>query len=124
VANHHHTPRRLESRRLRLLTGERTAAPAQLCKTPRPHSPKDSNAKLTIPYSDIAALAFTGRDTAAGKSWEAWMKNIGKRSRRRKPGIALDRKHWSRRVESRPTRRCAKAFQSFRVLLRKPHFPT
>src|SRR5712675_1801795 len=36
--------------------------------------PKDSNAKLTIPYSDIAALAFTGRDTAAGKSWEAWMK--------------------------------------------------
>ncbi len=22
---------------------------------------------------DIAALAFTGRDTAAGKSWEAWV---------------------------------------------------
>jgi hypothetical protein len=33
--------------------------------------PKDSNAKLTIPYSEISALAFTGRDTAAGKSWEA-----------------------------------------------------
>jgi hypothetical protein len=27
-----------------------------------------------IAYSDIAALAFTGRDTAAGKSWEAWVK--------------------------------------------------
>jgi len=36
--------------------------------------PKDSHQKLTIPYSDIAALAFTGRDTAAGKSWEAWVR--------------------------------------------------
>ncbi|HLZ43380.1 MAG TPA: hypothetical protein VKQ11_20600 [Candidatus Sulfotelmatobacter sp.] len=36
--------------------------------------PKDSNEKISISYSDIAALAFTGRDTAAGKSWEAWMK--------------------------------------------------
>jgi hypothetical protein len=36
--------------------------------------PKNSNEKVSIPYSDIAALSFTGRDTAAGKSWEAWMK--------------------------------------------------
>ncbi|HEX3819811.1 MAG TPA: hypothetical protein VHW45_05750 [Candidatus Sulfotelmatobacter sp.] len=36
--------------------------------------PKNLNAKISISYSDIAALAFTGRDTAAGKSWEAWMK--------------------------------------------------
>jgi hypothetical protein len=36
--------------------------------------PKDSNEKVSISYCDIAALAFTGRDTAAGKSWEAWMK--------------------------------------------------
>jgi hypothetical protein len=36
--------------------------------------PHDSNAKVAVAYSDIAALAFTGRDTAAGKSWEAWMK--------------------------------------------------
>jgi len=35
--------------------------------------PKDSNQKLKIAYADIAALAFTGRDTAAGKSWEAWV---------------------------------------------------
>jgi len=33
---------------------------------------KDSHQKISIPYSDVAALAFTGRDTAAGKSWEAW----------------------------------------------------
>jgi hypothetical protein len=36
--------------------------------------PKNSNEKISISYADIAALAFTGRDTAAGKSWEAWMK--------------------------------------------------
>ena len=36
--------------------------------------PKDSNQKISISYADIAALAFTGRDTAAGKSWKAWMK--------------------------------------------------
>ena len=36
--------------------------------------PKNSEEKIAISYSDIAALAFTGRDTAAGKSWEAWMK--------------------------------------------------
>ncbi len=30
--------------------------------------PKDSSQKISIAYSDIAALAFTGRDTAAGKT--------------------------------------------------------
>src|SRR5437016_14646275 len=33
--------------------------------------PKDSSEKISIAYSDIAALAFTGRDTADGKSGEA-----------------------------------------------------
>ena len=36
--------------------------------------PVDRNVKLSIPYSDIAGLNFTGKDTAAGKSWEAWVK--------------------------------------------------
>jgi hypothetical protein len=35
--------------------------------------PKDSNQRVKIAYAEIAALAFTGRDTAAGKSWEAWV---------------------------------------------------
>jgi hypothetical protein len=35
--------------------------------------PKESREKLKISYADIAALAFSGRDTAAGKSWEAWV---------------------------------------------------
>jgi|SRR5579883_472091 len=41
--------------------------------------PKDSGEKLTIAYSDIAALAFTGRDTAAGRSWEAWLKKYAEK---------------------------------------------
>jgi hypothetical protein len=35
--------------------------------------PKDSNNRLRIAYSEIAALSFSGRDAAAGKSWEAWV---------------------------------------------------
>ena len=52
--------------------------------------PKDSNTKLTIPYSEIAALAFTGRDTAAGKSWEAWMKKYWEKKAAGETGIALE----------------------------------
>lgn len=36
--------------------------------------PNTSPTKVNIAYSDIAALAFTGRDTAAGKTFEAWVK--------------------------------------------------
>jgi len=35
--------------------------------------PQESQHRRDIAYADIAALAFTGRDTAAGKSWEAWV---------------------------------------------------
>jgi hypothetical protein len=36
--------------------------------------PKDSNQRVKIGYADIAALAFSGRDPAAGKSWDAWVR--------------------------------------------------
>jgi hypothetical protein len=36
--------------------------------------PKAGGDRLSIAYSDIAALAFTGRDMAAGKSWESWVR--------------------------------------------------
>src|ERR1700731_2257913 len=36
--------------------------------------PSNSPTKINIAYSDIAALAFTGRDTAAGKTFEAWVR--------------------------------------------------
>jgi hypothetical protein len=51
--------------------------------------PKDSNEKVSISYADIAALAFTGRDTAAGKSWEAWMKKYAEKKAAGEKGIAL-----------------------------------
>jgi hypothetical protein len=41
--------------------------------------PKNSKDKVAISYADIAALAFTGRDTAAGRSWEAWMKKYAEK---------------------------------------------
>ena len=35
--------------------------------------PRGTSEKVSIPYSEVKTLSFTGRDTAAGKSWEAWM---------------------------------------------------
>lgn len=51
--------------------------------------PKDSDEKLSIAYSNIAALAFTGRDTAAGKSWEAWVRKYWEKRAAGEKGIAL-----------------------------------
>jgi hypothetical protein len=36
---------------------------------------KEGGGKLSVSYSDIAALAFTGRDMAAGKGWETWVRH-------------------------------------------------
>jgi hypothetical protein len=52
--------------------------------------PKNSNDKVGVSYSDIAALAFTGRDTAAGKSWEAWMKKYAQKKAAGETNIALE----------------------------------
>lgn len=35
--------------------------------------PASSSGTMTIPYSEVATIAFTGEDTATGKSWEAWI---------------------------------------------------
>ncbi len=36
--------------------------------------PQDGSPRVSIPYSEISSLTFSGRDTAAGKSWEAWVR--------------------------------------------------
>jgi hypothetical protein len=36
--------------------------------------PRGQPGERKIPYADIVAIAFTGEDTASGKSWEAWVK--------------------------------------------------
>ena len=53
--------------------------------------PKNGNPKkISVSYADIAALAFTGRDTAAGKSWEAWMKKYAAKKAAGETNIALE----------------------------------
>jgi hypothetical protein len=52
--------------------------------------PRNSNDKISLSYADIAALAFTGRDTAAGKSWEAWMKKYAAKKAAGEKNIALE----------------------------------
>jgi hypothetical protein len=51
---------------------------------------QNSSQKISIAYSDIAALAFSGRDTAAGKSWEAWVRKYWERKAAGEKGIALE----------------------------------
>jgi uncharacterized iron-regulated membrane protein len=36
---------------------------------------KDSGERVKVPYADVVTIEVTGRDTAAGKSWETWVKN-------------------------------------------------
>jgi hypothetical protein len=51
--------------------------------------PKESNQRVKITYSEIAALAFTGRDTAAGKSWEAWVKKYWEKKEKGGENLSL-----------------------------------
>jgi hypothetical protein len=51
--------------------------------------PRNSAEKVSIAYSDIAALAFTGRDTAAGKSWEAWLRKYWEKKAAGEKGIGI-----------------------------------
>lgn len=36
--------------------------------------PKDRDEKISISYADITGLTFSGKDTAAGKTFENWIK--------------------------------------------------
>jgi hypothetical protein len=36
--------------------------------------PSDGSGRVSIAYAEVAVLAFTGRDSAAGKSFDAWVK--------------------------------------------------
>jgi hypothetical protein len=50
--------------------------------------PQDGE-RREIAYAEIAALAFTGRDTAAGKSWEAWVKKYQEKKAAGESNIGL-----------------------------------
>ena len=51
--------------------------------------PKDGAQKLSVSYADIAGLAFTGRDMAAGKSWENWVRQYLERKAAGEKSISL-----------------------------------
>ena len=49
-----------------------------------------STERPAIPYSEIAALAFSGRDTAAGKSYEAWVKKYWEKRSKGEKNISIE----------------------------------
>jgi hypothetical protein len=51
--------------------------------------PKDGSPRIKIFYAEIAALAFTGRDTAAGKSWENWVRHYWEKKAAGETDISL-----------------------------------
>jgi hypothetical protein len=51
--------------------------------------PKTEPKKISIAYSEITGLAFTGRDTAAGKSWEAWVRKYWEKKQAGETNIEL-----------------------------------
>ena len=52
--------------------------------------PMGGNEKLSIPYAEIAALAFSGRDTAAGRSWEAWVRKYWEKRQAGEKNIGIE----------------------------------
>jgi hypothetical protein len=55
------------------------ASLVRIIPTPKAGVPVE---RVMVSYADIAALNFTGRDTAAGKSFDAWVR-LGSRLSRR-----------------------------------------
>ena len=51
--------------------------------------PKDGGPKISVCYADIVALAFTGRDMAAGKSWENWVRQYWEKRAAGEKNISL-----------------------------------
>jgi hypothetical protein len=52
--------------------------------------PTGGAGKVSIPYSEIAALVFSGRDTAAGRSWEAWVRKYWEKRQAGEKNIGIE----------------------------------
>lgn len=52
--------------------------------------PETSSGTLTIPFSEVATIAFTGEDTATGKSWETWVGKKHSERQREVERVAAD----------------------------------
>ena len=51
---------------------------------------KDSDEKRRVRYCDIARIEFTGRDTAAGKSFATWVQKYRERKAAGETGIRIE----------------------------------
>ena len=51
---------------------------------------KDKEEKASISYDQIARLEFSGRDTAAGKSWETWLKKYQEKKAAGEKNIGIE----------------------------------
>jgi hypothetical protein len=52
--------------------------------------PRDGSPKIKIFYVEIGALAFSGRDMAAGKSWENWVRHYWEKKAAGEKDISLE----------------------------------
>jgi hypothetical protein len=52
--------------------------------------PAGERTRLSIPYSEIAALAFTGRDNAAGRTFDAWIKKYWEKKAAGEKNIGIE----------------------------------
>jgi hypothetical protein len=52
--------------------------------------PKDSTEKMAIRFDEIAGVAFSGKDTAAGKSWETWLKKYQEKKAAGEKNIGIE----------------------------------
>lgn len=52
--------------------------------------PSNERTKVSVPYSEIAALSFSGRDTAAGKSFDAWVRKYWEKKAAGETGIGIE----------------------------------
>ena len=51
--------------------------------------PKTGGSKVSVSYADISGLAFTGRDMAAGKNWETWVRQYWEKKAAGESNISL-----------------------------------
>lgn len=52
--------------------------------------PKTEDKKVTVRYSDVARVEFSGKDTAAGKSFETWVKKYAEKKAAGEKNIGIE----------------------------------
>ena len=82
----HHAQKRRKNRSLHLQSPHRRdASPNPMSSTSRPRLAE----KRKVSYAEIARLEFSGKDRAAGKHWEDWVKAYNDRKAAGEKNIAL-----------------------------------